>query len=97
MTRSDRAEWIALMQDCGVPEGLRDGLARYLVDRIMPGGFLQAVLCADLCATARRGDPWSLRGLPGLVAFLEHYAPAGSWGSRDAVIEWSGQPGRLEV
>jgi hypothetical protein len=93
----ERLHWLRLMRDCAVPEHLRDGLARYLLDRILPGSFLQAVLCADLSEAARRGDPSSLVGLGGLMAFLDHYAPDGSWGSRAAVLAWTVTPERLEV
>ena len=82
---------------CDVPRHLRDGLDRYLRDRILPGGCLQSVLAADLVAFARRADPITLQALPALVCFLEFYAPPESWGDRDRVLAWTVTPDRLEV
>jgi len=42
------AEFIGHLPQSGIPDHLRDGLVRYFSDGILPGGFLQAVLCNDL-------------------------------------------------
>jgi len=81
----------------GVPPHLHGGLLRYFCDRILPGSFLQAVLCNDLAAAVRRGDPLSLAGLVRLVQVLELIAPIEAWGSRGAVLAWTTTPDRLEV
>jgi hypothetical protein len=81
----------------GVPAHLQGGLLRYFCDRILPGSFLQAVLCNDLAAAVRRGDPTSLAGLVRLVKVLEVIAPIEAWGSREAVLTWTVTPDRLEV
>lgn len=80
-----------------VPLHLRAGLMRYFVDRILPGGFLQAVLCNDLEQTVSRAAPGAVATLPALVAFLMATAPADAWGSRDAVLAWTTTPDRLEI
>lgn len=85
------------LNDCGVSEHLRGGLIRYVVDGVLPGGFLQACLCASLIEAARRGDPHSLMSLPGVVMFLEHYAPEDCWGSVGKVRAWTSTPDRLEI
>lgn len=86
-----------ILADCDVRDHLRGGLIRYVVDGILPGGFLQACLCKSLIETARRGDPGSLVSLPGVVMFLEHYAPADCWGSVATVRAWTSTPDRLEI
>jgi hypothetical protein len=81
----------------GVPDHLRAGLVRYFSDGIMPGSFLQAVLCNDLIEAVRRADPSSRSALPSLIDFLMMHAPAQAWGSRERVLAWSTTPERLEV
>jgi hypothetical protein len=101
LTADERAKVAAHLIEgarvCLVPSHLTHGLFRYILDGILPGGFLQAVLCGDLVEVAQRGDPSSLLGLPGLVTFLEHYAPPNCWRSRDAVLAWTRTPDRLEL
>ncbi len=80
-----------------VPRHLRAGLVRYFSDGILPGGFLQAVLCNDLRAAVGRADPYSTAALGILVMFLVEHAPARAWGSREKVLAWTTTPDRLEV
>ena len=80
-----------------IPGHLREGLVRYFSDGILPGSFLQAVLSNDLASAVGRADPIALRGLGHLVEFLNAHAPAGSWGSRDAVLAWTTTPDRYEL
>lgn len=80
-----------------VPEHLRDGLVRYFSDGILPGSFLQAVLCNDLAQAVTRADPVAFHGLRALMAFLDACAPEQSWGSRMAVLTWTTTPSRMEV
>jgi len=80
-----------------VPEHLREGLVRYFADGILPGSFLQAVLVNDLMSAVMRADPFSLVSVGHIAAFLVDHAPAGAWGSREAVLAWTTTPSRLEV
>jgi hypothetical protein len=100
-TADDRSKIAAALRDgaavCGVPPHLRGGLDRYILDGILPGGFLQAVLCADLIEVALRADPVSLQSLPAVVQFLMFYAPRECWRSRAAVLVWTITPDRLEI
>jgi hypothetical protein len=80
-----------------VPNHLRDGLIRYLIDRIPPGGFLQHVIAGDLFAAAAREEP---TGAIGPVArFLLLDTPNQSHGSPARLAEWVGpeRAARLEV
>jgi hypothetical protein len=91
------ARVVAGLAACGVPDHLRGGLVLYLAHGILPGGFLQAVLCNDLQQAIARGDPVSLAGLPALTEWLTHYAPAVAWGSVACVRAWTTTPERLEL
>ena len=88
---------IAGLEEAGVPLHLRAGLVRYFSDGILPGSFLQAVLCNNLEQAVLRADPFSAFGLECLVRFLDACAPKGSWGSRENVLAWTTTPDRLEV
>ncbi len=80
-----------------VPDHLREGLVRYFKDGVLPGSFLQAVLCNDLTQAVSRADPRAFAGLRRLVEFLMWEAPLQSWGSRVRVLAWTTTPDRLEV
>ena len=68
-----------------LPERFRESLQAYFNDGRPTGGFLEAVLCNDLRESFGRADDTSVMELPGLVAWLWNYAPAGAWGSVDRV------------
>ena len=91
------AELVGALRDSGIPDHLRDGLVRYFADGILPGGFLQAVLCNNLHEAIGRGDPGSLFALPALVEFLRWRTPAEAWGSVARVRAWTTTPNRLEI
>jgi hypothetical protein len=96
----ERARIEAALEASAVPEHLRAGLVRYLVDRILPGGFLQAVLCCDVPQAVARfaGGPAAAAFTAGAVhGFLLKAAPPSSWGSRAAVLAWTSTPDRLEI
>lgn len=80
--------YIGRMRALGVPPGLQAGIARYLVDRIRPGGFLCAVLANDLRDAIARADEDSREGLGALVTFLDAFAPVDAWGSPGALEAW---------
>lgn len=73
---------------------LRDGLRRYLADRIETGGFLRCVLENDLDGAINRAHP-SLRmeQMKALVELIGGTFPAQSWGSVEAVKAWLGENG----
>lgn len=75
-----------------VPPLYAPGLARYLFDRVRPGGFLLAVLHNDLAEAVNRMNPGSLEALRSLVLFLHDFAPANSWGSSALVEAWLADP-----
>jgi hypothetical protein len=92
------AEFIGHLPQSGIPEHLRPGLVRYFSDGILPGSFLQAVLCNDLAqAMMRAADRPTLLALPDLVRYLSTFAPSIAWGSYDAVSGWTTTLDRLEI
>ena len=90
----ERAALVASFQTCRidgwtVPATLRDGLVRYVVDRVATGGFLRAVLENDLSGALARLD----RGVPiedlrAITGWIYNEAPSPCWGSPAKVAAW---------
>jgi hypothetical protein len=91
------ARLVEALAESGVPDHLRDGLLRYFSHGILPGGFLQAVLCNNLLEAIARGAYGNVVALPALVAFLRQEAPGVAWGSVGRVLGWTTTPERLEI
>jgi hypothetical protein len=91
-------EVVAALAASGIPEHLHGGLVRYFRDGILPGGFLQAVLCNHVAdARYRYGGQDAEATIGGLIRFLLDHAPFDAWGSREKVLAWTTTPGRLEI
>jgi hypothetical protein len=71
-----------------IPEHMHDGLVRYLVDRVLPGSFLHAVLCNDLFEAAQRADLENTGALASWVFWLREHAPPESYGDPGRVFCW---------
>ena len=75
-------------EDCGdplVPEHTRDALQRYVEHRILPGGFLTAVLTNDLFGAISRADAVNSAHLKDICLFVYNRMPSGSWGSEETM------------
>ncbi len=86
--QADRAEQLARAPWALVPEGLRGGLVRWIVNGTPPGSFLQAVLRNDLADATARIDHENRPFLADVVKWLYNYAPSGCWGGPDRVADW---------
>ena len=82
-------EMTALAQVCGVPSHLIGGLVRYIVQGILPGETLQAVLANDLMDAMGRADEQTAAGMKAVCLFLFNHAPNGCFGGRDFILEWN--------
>ena len=90
-TITERAEqhYAERLDARSVPEHLHEGLIRYFVSGMRPGGFLLAVLENDLAVAVRVADDLSLSGLRRLCEFLYFDVPGHSCGSPEKVDAWS--------
>lgn len=88
MSTFDRKALEANAIKCGIPDYMTGAVVRYVADRIHPGGFLTAVLTNDLREACSRADDINRHHLFDYIMFLYNYAPAGCWGSPQAVGEW---------
>lgn len=71
-----------------VPAHLHEGIRRWVDDGIVPGGFLQAVICNDLYIATSVSGYSSESKLPEIVRFFVWCVPAACWGSPDALKSW---------
>lgn len=76
-----------------LPKHIRDGMKRYIEDKIKPGKFLYAVLSNDLSESLGRADNINLSRMLDIVSFVYNEAPSGCWGSPDKVRAWLRQEG----
>jgi hypothetical protein len=72
----------------GLPVSLRDGMRRYLIEKIAPGDFLTAVLQNDFRGAVLRADELTYLVLPEIARWLHWHAPSESYGSVDKFMEW---------
>lgn len=81
-----------------IPENLRDGLRRYMMEFIEPGRFLRSILENDLSETARRADSAvSFLAARDVLTYLFMCAPPECYGDRDAVDRWCARLVRLRL
>lgn len=73
-----------------IPEYMQGGVERYMLDGIMPGSFLRAVLNNDFMGAASNADYNNQQILFKWAMFLYNHAPAGSFGSPENVRNWRG-------
>lgn len=56
--------------------------------RIVPGSFLDAVLCNDLSLAVGKADDKNILLLPAIITWIFNNAPSASWGSKEKVEAW---------
>jgi len=72
-----------------VPDHARESIENYLMLGWNPGGFMSAMLAGDLFTAAGSGDQANGPAMQGIAKWILHSAPLGSWGSYEAVENWS--------
>lgn len=77
------------MVTASIPERMMDGIQRYINDGIIPGDFLQAVICNNLREAVGRADDENLVNLPAFVMYFYNEAPGLCWGSKDKMDAWA--------
>lgn len=80
-----------------IPSLTIEGLVNYIDHGLPPGSYLTAVLESNLFEAMGRADDGNAASLQDLVRLIYNHAPAGSWGSAEAVGHWlSRSPSRVE-
>jgi hypothetical protein len=76
-----------------IPEYMHGGIRRYVEHGVLPGDFLQAVICNDLFRAVERADDTNILLLARYVIFFYNYTPHECWGSADHVKAWVARGG----
>ena len=71
-----------------IPPLTRLGINNYVLERIPPGDFLEAVLCNDLKGAMATADSENLLALPAIVAYIHNRTPAECHGSPVRYRKW---------
>jgi hypothetical protein len=79
-----------------IPDGMMGGITRFIEHGIIPGGFLQAVICNDLKEAVGRADLENMANLPAFVSYFYNEAPAICWGSKEKMLAWSKRNSKAE-
>lgn len=78
-----------MIPDYGViPEHCRGGMKRYIEHGILPGSFLQAIICNDLVGAAGKADDINVFCLINYANFLYNHMPSEAWGSKERMLAW---------
>ena len=72
-----------------IPPHTQEALENYLIRGYMPGGFLTACLVGDLYRAVQSADTANRQMLWAIVRWIMHNAPEGSWGSAEAMRNWT--------
>lgn len=81
-----------------LPPDIKEAIDRYVTHRVLPGGFLTAVLENNLKEAVGRADDDNLLALPAIVGCVYNDIPAICQGSPEKVRTWlTRQEGRAEV
>jgi len=83
-----------------IPQGVYDSMVRYVVNHLLPGSFLKAVIENDLMQAIAYADDDSLRSMRAISKFFWNHTPNDCWGSTErfkAHIESKGFKPRFAV
>ena len=71
-----------------LPEHIRGATQRYIERGILPGDFLQAVICNDLKESFARADEENIAKMFDIVSFFYNEVPRLCWGSKERMKTW---------
>jgi len=78
-----------ILKETRLPDYMHEGLILYLVEGILPGDFLTAVLQNDFMEACGRADATNRDLLFDYALFLYNDAPRWAWGSVEKVRQWT--------
>ena len=86
----DVAHYAARAAAHGIPDYMIAGLVRWIVLRVTPVSFLQAVIANDLRKSCECADEVNQKLLWNYCTFLYDDAPGPCWGSPEKAASWRG-------
>jgi hypothetical protein len=81
--------------DFYIPMRMMYSLQLYIEKGVIPGHFLQKVICNDLFGAVGHADYENVRNLSAYVRFFYNQTPQSCWGSETAMKEWAEQKGLM--
>ncbi len=82
-------EMRASLEQFMVPSRLYDGIVRYVMTGIRPGGFLSACIMNNFTdALLRADDDMDRDDLEAIAKWLHNEAPSACWGSHSKMGDW---------
>jgi len=70
-----------------------NGLERYVIKGIRPGGYLNAVICNNLFQALGQADQHNRHAIGTLATFINSKCPAACFGNPELVQDWIDQDG----
>jgi len=80
-----------------IPMRMMSIIEMYIENGIIPGHFLQAIICNDLHKALAHADSENLRNIPAYPMFFYNQTPGLCWGSKEKMLAWSEQGGYLKI
>lgn len=71
-----------------IPERIHECIIRYIEYGIIPGSFLQAIICNNLRETYAQCDNENERHIKDYVKWFYIYAPSPCWGTKEKMDLW---------
>ena len=72
-----------------IPDRMGGGIDRYVNEGIIPGEFLQAIICNDLKEAFGRADDENFYNVAAYVNYFYNNCPAVCWGSKEKMEAWA--------
>jgi hypothetical protein len=82
-------------RDKYIPARMMSGIKRYIMEGILPGDFLQAVIRNDLKVSFMHADDENIENMFAYAAFFYNEAPVIAWGSKEDMKSWSAKGGLI--
>ena len=76
-----------------IPMRMMPAIQQYIERGVIPGHFLQKVICNDLFGAVGHADDENVRNLSAYAKFFYNQAPQGCWGSKQHMKDWSAHHG----
>lgn len=83
----DTANWFEDSY-AAIPARMQNAIRRYILEGIIPGSFLQAVICNNLRDAVNAADDENLPLLRRYVQWFYNIAPANCHGSKEKMLAW---------
>ena len=80
-----------------IPDQMMGSIKRYIEYGVIPGNFLQAIICNNLKEAVGKADDENIDNLPAYIGYFYNEAPTNCWGSHKRMVDWADQLGRNGV